>query len=151
MRNVLVVLIVLLSASVAMADGPTAAYRYVDASGTVSFTDDVKRVPAKYRNIAEKVTLGTLGNYERFTEVTTTTTTEGSTRLETLRSSNVVAAPIVEVCDGPVTVTQERRERTPKVASWTGSNSYNSMFYVVRDSCGNEKSVTLTNPLPVVN
>ena len=149
MRNVILVLIVAFVATVARAD--TVVFKYTNASGVVSYTDDAQRVPEDFKTSAEKLTLEELVKYERFTPAQSASTTS---RLEGLREANATQAvnPNREKCAGPVSVSQERRERTVDAsASWTGNQTYNSLFYVVRDSCGNEKSVSLVNPVPLLN
>ena len=69
MCKFLVVLIVFLAPSAALADEPTVAFRYVNSSGIVSFTDEAKRVPAMYKEQATQVTLGALADYERYTPI----------------------------------------------------------------------------------
>lgn len=45
-------------------------FRWVDASGTIGFTDELKRVPERYRATVERVEIeGGLDAYERFTPV----------------------------------------------------------------------------------
>jgi hypothetical protein len=142
MRNLILVLIVVLAATAAQAD-ETVAFSYVDADGVVVFTDDEKQVPIAYKDVAKKTTLGSLGNYERFTPITKAT----PSRLEELRALNATSTPRLQACDGPVMVLRERRDYD--TTTGTTTNSYNSTFYTVRDSCGNVKSVTRTNPRPL--
>ena len=42
-------------------------YAYVTEEGTHAFTDDPKRIPAKYKDAAERRTMGQLKRYERWT------------------------------------------------------------------------------------
>ena len=130
MRNVFIVLIVVLASSVALADGPTVAFKYVDSSGTLSFTDDEKRVPAKYKATAEKVTLGELGDYDRFTAVT-----DGPRDVKvpaTRAPVTVVTAPAKPDC-GTIIVRSERRD---VVGGAGGDGSFNTRFYIAEDDCG---------------
>jgi hypothetical protein len=46
--------------------GP-ALYRWVTADGTVSYTDDAKRVPERYRDSAQTIERGMLSDYGRYT------------------------------------------------------------------------------------
>ena len=124
-------------------------HQWTTEEGTLAFTDDPKRIPGKYKNVAEKRDLGkdSLGSYSRFTVAVARETLQD--RLEYLRESSLVAGSNLnhmETCDGHTTVTRERHSYTSPRTSWTGSNAYNSTFYVVRDSCGNPQSVTLINP-----
>ena len=119
MRNVFIVLIAVLASSVALADGPTVAYKYVDSFGTLSFTDDEDRVPAKYKATAEKVTLGALADYDRFTAVATVVAAPTRTAVTTV--------PAVTKRDcGTVTTRSERRDH----------DGFNSRFWIVEDDCG---------------
>lgn len=132
-------------------------YQWVDEDGVASATDDVKRIPKKYRETALRRSFANAGKDVAITEMTVPAAeyqaaVEAS--LERLRKNAAQTNENpnrIEACDGPVTVAQERRDRVSPTSGWTGSNTYNSMFYVVRDSCGNVKSVTLTNPEPIVN
>lgn len=133
MRNVFVVLIVTLAASVALADGPTVAFKYVDDAGVVSFTDDEKRVPAKYKERAEKVTLGELGDYERFTSSAPVASTTESPRLVALRAVNVTPAVTAKPDCGTITVRSERRDVTDGAS---GTGSFNTRFFIAEDDCG---------------
>lgn len=132
-------------------------YQWVDEDGVAAATDDVKRIPSKYREAAQKREFAEVGEHAAITEVTIPGADYQASLEASLERQRKVAARTVENpnrtedCDGPVTVKQERHERVPANTSWTGSNTYNSMFFVVRDSCGNVKSITLQNPIPVVN
>jgi hypothetical protein len=120
MRNVFIVLIAVLATSVALADGPTVAFKYVDSYGTLSFTDDEKRVPAKYKAAAEKVTLGALGDYQRFTPISVApAVVEAPTPVVT------VTTPTKRDC-GTVTFRSERRDH----------DGFNSRFFIAEDDCG---------------
>ncbi len=50
--------------------GPVLAadlYRWKTDDGTVAYTDDVKRIPERYRKVAKKISTGTLRDYSRYT------------------------------------------------------------------------------------
>jgi hypothetical protein len=49
------------------------AYQWTTEDGTLAFTDDPKRIPAKYKDAATKRDLGKLKSYPRFTVAKTTT------------------------------------------------------------------------------
>ncbi len=138
MRNVFIVLVVVLAASVALAGGSTVVFKYVDSSGTLSFTDDENRVPEMYKAKAEKVTLGELEDYDRFTPIGSMTTCYKHTgigcfsaersensRLVTLRAANTLAAVTEQDC-GTVITRSERRDH----------DGLNSLFWIVEDDCG---------------
>jgi hypothetical protein len=61
----------LLAAGIAWAPAFASAdwYRWESENGTVSFTDDAKRVPARHRESAERITARELESYARFTRV----------------------------------------------------------------------------------
>ncbi len=135
-------------------------YQWTLSDSGISVTDDVKRIPAKYQDIAVKRSFTDLAEVVKATEIIIpsadrTAALEASLDRGRKLAARLATTPRTERCDGPITVAQERRDHTPKATSWTGSNSYNSMFYVSRDSCGDEVSVTLTNPhvlvIPNVN
>lgn len=45
------------------------SYRWEDAAGVWYYTDDEKRIPEAYRETAERLTVGHLREYKRFTRV----------------------------------------------------------------------------------
>ena len=56
---------------VAVAAGPTVAgtvYSWTTEEGTTAFTDDPKRIPARYRSSARQRELGPLKDYSRYSE-----------------------------------------------------------------------------------
>jgi hypothetical protein len=61
----------LLVAGIACAPALASAdwYRWESENGTVSFTDDAKRVPARHRESAERIPTQDLESYPRFTRV----------------------------------------------------------------------------------
>lgn len=122
MRNVFIVLVIVLASSVALAGGPTVAFKYVDSFGTLSFTDDANRVPVKYRATAEKVTLGALIEYERFTAVAPVAPVVAPT-------TRVVTSPAPTATKrdcGTVTFRSERRDH----------EGFNSRYFIAEDDCG---------------
>jgi hypothetical protein len=67
-------------------------YRWESADGTVSFTDDAKRVPERYRDVAEPIDPNALSGYGRYTP-TDRAATEAyaerlNERLDALRAAN---------------------------------------------------------------
>jgi hypothetical protein len=111
----------------------TAAYagdifRYVDSDGTVSFTDDVKRILPAYKDAAEKVVLeGEFKNLDSLTIVTVT---------PEIVIPVVEVPDTVEICDGAVAVTSERRQ----------FGDFNRTVYSYFDECGNLVSETFSQP-----
>jgi len=63
--------IFLVAAGIALAPALAEAdwYHYEADNGTVSFTDDLKRVPARHRDAAQRITARDLESYARFTKV----------------------------------------------------------------------------------
>jgi|GEM_PF-886810 len=58
------------AAGLAAASGPAAAgslFQWTAEDGSVSYTDDAKRIPERYRADAKEVQTGTLGGYARYT------------------------------------------------------------------------------------
>ncbi len=130
MRRIgIAVALILMLATAAHADE---VFRYVDSYGTVSFTDDVKRIPAAYKDAAEKVVLGEFKNFDSMTIVTVTPE---------------IVIPVVGVpdttviCEGFVTVTSERRQ----------FGDFNKTVYSVFDKCGNLVSETFSQPEVRIN
>ncbi len=142
MRNIAAVVLILMMATVAHAGE---IFRYVDSYGVVSFTDNEKRIPAAYKDVAEKIILE--GEYRL-----STTFASSRSRLD-LRHYAVVEADATilpdarpdtenpvsvfnEPCTGAVTVTSERRQL----------GDFNRTVYRVHDECGNLVSETFSQP-----
>src|SRR5262245_60932876 len=53
-------------AAVAMPASAGTVYRWTAEDGSVSFADDAKRIPARYRDAAEKVETSGLSGYKRY-------------------------------------------------------------------------------------
>lgn len=120
-------------------------YQWILPNGDVNVTDDVKRIPAMYKSIAVKRSFAQLGKDANMTEMTISGDDYAASLEASLNRSRKLAArtatrPSVEACDGSITVSQERRDYEER------GNSYNSLFYVVRDSCGNVTSETRASP-----
>ena len=152
-RNAILVLILALGLGVVffIAGSSDAAepsgefYQWTLPNGDVNMTDDAKRIPAMYKDIAIKRSFAQVGEDANITEMTIPGAEYQAALEASLERSRKLAArtavsPRVEGCDGPVTVGQERHDYVER------GNSYNSLFYVVRDTCGNVKSVTRANP-----
>jgi hypothetical protein len=80
-------------------------YSWTTEDGTVSFTDDPKRIPAKYKSAAKSRQLGKLAGYPRLTESDVKYTTpyekRVADRLEMLRAEPpAVSAPPPGVSEG---------------------------------------------------
>ena len=69
-------------------------YRWESADGTISFTDDAKRVPERYRESAKQIDTSVLSGYGRYTPTDAAASQEYAKRLkerlETLREANRV-------------------------------------------------------------
>ncbi len=138
MRSLLIVFLFSIFFAVSAQAGTL--YKWTDDSGTFSFTDDISRVPAKYQ---AKVVVGempAIADYSRFTPVETTASrVQLNARLQQLRSERKEVVR-VEKCSGHGTVEQIRSTHTER------GNTYNSLFYVLRNACGVVTSVTRSNP-----
>lgn len=94
-------------------------YRWESADGTVSFTDDAKRVPERYQKQAEQIDTSVLSGYGRYTPTDAVASQEYAKRLaerlEMLRDANrSEEEALAEVgeragMDAPVRI--ERREK----------------------------------------
>jgi hypothetical protein len=120
-------------------------YQWTTDGGDVSTTDDPKRIPAKYRDVAIERSFAQVGKDAKVTEMVIPAAeyqAQLEASLERLRrlAARTTTSPRIEGCDGPITVAQERHDYEER------GNSYNSLFYVVKDACGNVKSVTRSNP-----
>jgi hypothetical protein len=85
-----VALVLWLAPAVSGAD----VFRYETEEGTIAFTDDVKRVPARYRDQAERLPELSLWDHPRVTIVE-------SRRDETVRAQPAVEAPAAEAPSSP--------------------------------------------------
>jgi hypothetical protein len=124
-------------------------YQWTLPNGDVQMTDDAKRIPAKYKDIAIKRSFAQVSKDAKVTEMTISGADYAAALEESLERSRRIAArtatrPSVPECTGPITVAQERRDYEER------GNSYNSLFYIVHDACGNEVSVTRTNPISAI-
>jgi len=66
-------------------------YRWTTDDGTVAFTDDVKRIPERYRKVAKKISTGSLRDYARYTPDRSSTKSSEvalEQRLDRLRATN---------------------------------------------------------------
>lgn len=74
-------------------------YKWTAEDGSVSWTDDPKRVPERYRSQVESMETGGLDSYGRFTPEDSSAVaaqrTRFEARLDRLRESNAVAGPAV--------------------------------------------------------
>jgi hypothetical protein len=112
-------------------------------------TDDAKRIPAKYKDIAVKRSFAQVGKDAKVTKMAISGADYAAALEESLERSRKIAArtttsPSAPECTGTITVAQERRDYVER------GNSYNSLFYIVHDSCGNEVSMTRTNPMSAI-
>jgi hypothetical protein len=91
-------------------------YRWESADGTVSFTDDAKRVPERYRESAKQIDTSVLSGYGRYTPTDAAASQEYAKRLnerlEVLRAANradqVAAEPDEVAVEGGATPAQKR-------------------------------------------
>ncbi len=129
MRNIVAVVLILILASVAHAGD---IFQYVDSYGVTSFTDDEKRIPAAYKDAAEKIVLEDA--FQDMVTVVTATPEIGTPSVEE-------GSEFVEPCTGAVTVTSERRQ----------FGDFNRTVYLVHDECGNLVSETFSQPEVRIN
>jgi len=84
----------------ATAQSGTALYRWVTADGTVSYTDDAKRVPERYRDSAQTIERGMLSDYGRYTatdaDAHEAQAAKLEKRLDALRAMNAGGAALAE-------------------------------------------------------
>jgi uncharacterized protein DUF4124 len=78
----------------------TTLYRWVTADGTVSYTDDAKRVPERYRTSMQTIERGMLSDYGRYTATDVEAHQEQTARLEkrldALRAMNATGSELAE-------------------------------------------------------
>lgn len=91
----------------ASADAKT-VYRWATEEGVISFTDELKRVPERYREQVTRIDTKTLSSAKRFSKMSTPATASHApqleARLESLRAQNdaEVAARAVTAAPAPV-------------------------------------------------
>ena len=152
MRSLAIALILVTAAATVLLMLATAShaeiFNYVDKYGTFSFTDDIKRIPPVYKDVAQKFVLG--GEFKDFDRLTIVTVfrpektlldgqvvSNATARLEHLRALNENPVSVLnEPCTGPITVTSERRQ----------FGDFNRTVYLVHDECGNLVSETFSQP-----
>lgn len=131
MRIAIVVLALVFAATVAQAEGTY--FAWVTEDGVFSYTDDEKRVPAMYKDVAKELPFPKLAEYERLTAMGKGVPAEQAAaltaRLERLRSVNVAVRPATEDC-GTVSIRSERRDVE------TNAGGSNARFFIAEDDCG---------------
>ena len=90
-------------------------YKWTTESGTTSFTDDPKRIPARYKESAERRQTGSLRNYSRFTVAESTAKKPYAERVDSriaaLRQTRAPAAAALESGQAPWEALQEEAGR----------------------------------------
>ena len=84
----------LLAVAVATSAAGETVYRWTAADGSVAFTDDAKRIPAQYREQAQRTRTGDLTSYPRYTPARPAAVSRESQlaeRLQRLREFNAAA------------------------------------------------------------
>lgn len=122
-------------------------YQWTTSDGQVAAADDSKSVPVMYKSSATLRDWNALFDTSNQTFLSMTSEEYRKvlqSRLADLRSRKE-ASKVVAQCKGVTTVTLERRDYKER------GNTYNSLFYVVRDGCGFEKSASRARPLPYLD
>jgi len=129
---------------------PQTYHHYVSESGTLSFTNNVDRIPAAYKDAAVVKKFDptvpnprhTPGEVYEFVPARERL----KARLDLLQSaaSDQSTYRAADPCAGSVTVRQERRDYRER------GQQRNSLFYVVVDHCGNERSATRSDPRALI-
>jgi hypothetical protein len=96
MRKLFVLEVVgsVLAVAVATSAAGETVYRWTAADGSVAFTDDAKRIPAQYREQAQRTRTGDLASYGRYTPAQASAVpreAQLAERLERLREINATA------------------------------------------------------------
>jgi thiamine pyrophosphokinase len=132
MRNIAVAVALILMLATAAQAGEI--FRYVTNDGTISFTDDVKRISLAYKDVAETVVLGEFKDFDSLTISTV------KYDLAPLRAS-AENPNRVDECTGHASVTSERRQ----------FGDFNRTIYLVHDECGELVSATFYQPEVRIN
>ena len=107
MRSILLFVAVFVWVGISPA-GAGELFRWEAGNGTLSFSNDIKRIPERYRESAEKVVIGPFEEYGLFTKSLPSVT---SSRLEHLRKINQ-QKPVVtdrDIFRAPFRITREMR------------------------------------------
>jgi len=116
-------------------------YQWTDSSGAISFTDDAKQIPAKYKTKAVERDFADLSVKKVTPENTSGDTAALDSRLARLREANALPPRPARECEGHVTVTSDRIQ----------VGDYNTRVFIVRNECGETVSVTPFYPSVQVN
>ena len=125
-------------------------YSWTTDDGSFAYTDDPKLIPSKYREVVKTNSFADLDESVQTTTMDAPSAVRAATAQASLKRARAVQA--VEVrnpnhlqgCTGPITVELKRRNHTER------GHSYNSLFFVVRNACGDVKSVTRSRPIPYI-
>ena len=97
-RSLRAVALATLSVLVSVPAGAATVYHWETEDGTFAYTDDPKRIPARYEKAAERRTLGRLTNYKRYTPsgklVSDSYAKRLGERLTYLRGASAPAEPV---------------------------------------------------------
>jgi hypothetical protein len=101
----------LLAVAMATSAAGETVYRWTAPDGSVAFTDDAKRIPAQYRDQAQRTRAGDLASYGRYTPTRTGAYPREAQleRLERLRAINAAGealAPRAHAASGTQTIFQ---------------------------------------------
>ncbi len=103
-------------------------YRWESADGTVSFTDDAKRVPERYQKTAEQLDTSVLSGYGRYTPTDAVASQEYAKRLAErlamLREANRADEERVEGAEREAVAAPRGVERAPKPRSIERRRAY---------------------------
>ena len=129
---------------------PKTAHTWTTEQGTLSFVDDPKKIPERYKEEAKQVELQSLRDYSRFTAMGVSskqfreTVRQSIARYRNLNRDSQPQRDFQSQCTGTLTIDRERRIHTEN------GQRLNSLFFIVRNSCGEEVSVTREQPLLIV-
>ena len=138
------IVFLLLIATTAIADEPTAVYSWVTEDGVASYTDRAKAVPPMYE--AKVITVNGLANFELGSVVAPSTYgadgyAERLAHLRQVNAAGVERRARLRDCTGHVLVTSQRVQ----------DGDYNRRTYVATDECGRTTSVTAFYPSAQIN
>lgn len=142
-RRTLILTILSLFLSVPALAGGT-FFQWTDANGVVGLTDDAERIPPLYRDRAverrfedleDRRTVGVVPAVEYEAALV-----RALERQRDLIDRTMVNPNRLRDCTDPVTVTRERRDHQER------GHRLNSLFFVVRDACGDVISETREQP-----
>ena len=122
-------------------------YSWRSDDGILSFTDEAKRIPARYRKAAKKRSLKKLGSYDRYTPAGQTAEGSYAERLERRQAQLQPASPVVS---SPMTATGSTSRASSSLSSCS-SRDGGAAINRTREGCASASSKRAASGSPAAN